>query len=165
MFWGTTIPFMLLPCTDKRSVSEMCLSASHFSCSNYFCVGVCASVWRHVLHQCIFISHLDQCYGYHFSLQAFSTVFNKLNLLFPQVFSSQLPDLSFQSPLIMSGRYRGKFPNTLAVTGIFPDMKNFSTELKVHEAKDIPLDKVRKIMVPCYRKLSCHAIRLCLARL
>lgn len=132
---------------------QKCVYPLHTSLAPTISVLVCASVWRHILHQCIFISHLDQCYGYHFSLQAFSTVFNKLNLLFPQVSPSQLPDLSFQSPLIISGRYRGKFPNTLAVTGIFPDMRNFSAELKVHEAKDIPLDKVRKIMVPCYNKI------------
>lgn len=141
----------------------MCLSASHFSCSNYlcWCVLQCGGTsCINVFLSAIWISAMDITSVYrHFPL------FNKLNLLFPQVFSSQLPDLSFQSPLIISGRYRGKFPNTLAVTGIFPDMRNFSTELKVHEAKDIPLDKVRKIMVPCYRKLSCHAIRLCLARL
>lgn len=59
-----------------------------------------------------------------------------------KVYPSQLPDLSFRSPLIISGRYRGNFPDSLAVTGIFPDMENFSADLKVHEAKDIPLDKI-----------------------
>lgn len=55
-----------------------------------------------------------------------------------------MPDLSSENPLIVSGRYKGTFPDALAVSGIFADMSNFSADLKVHEAKDIPLHKVRQ---------------------
>ncbi|KAI5674235.1 hypothetical protein M9H77_14599 [Catharanthus roseus] len=65
-----------------------------------------------------------------------------------KVYPSELPDVSSKSPWIVSGRYRGKFPDSLAVTGIFSDMGRFSAELKVHAAKDMPLDKVRKIFAP-----------------
>ncbi|KAL3535507.1 hypothetical protein ACH5RR_003968 [Cinchona calisaya] len=60
-----------------------------------------------------------------------------------EVYPSRVPDLSSESPLIVSGRYRGTFPDTLSVSGIFADTSKFSAELKVHEAKDIPLHKVR----------------------
>ncbi|XP_027177425.1 inter-alpha-trypsin inhibitor heavy chain H3 isoform X2 [Coffea eugenioides] len=60
-----------------------------------------------------------------------------------EVYPSRIPDLSSVSPLIVSGRYQGTFPDTLAVSGIFADISNFSADLKVHHAKDIPLHKVQ----------------------
>ncbi|XP_057468021.1 uncharacterized protein LOC130757278 isoform X1 [Actinidia eriantha] len=59
-----------------------------------------------------------------------------------EVYPSRIPDLLSESPLIVSGRYRGAFPETLTATGILADTSNFFVELKVHKAKDIPLDKV-----------------------
>lgn len=59
-----------------------------------------------------------------------------------EVYPSRIPDLSSVSPLIVSGRYRGTFPDALAVSGIFADISNFSADLKVHHANDIPLHKV-----------------------
>ncbi|XP_027067154.1 uncharacterized protein [Coffea arabica] len=60
-----------------------------------------------------------------------------------EVYPSRIPDLSSVSPLIVSGRYQGTFPDALAVSGIFADISNFSADLKVHHAKDIPLHKVQ----------------------
>lgn len=54
-----------------------------------------------------------------------------------------IPDLSAKSALIVSGRYQGSFPETVKARGILADMSNFSLDLKVHEAKDIPLEEVR----------------------
>ncbi|KAG8376239.1 hypothetical protein BUALT_Bualt09G0042400 [Buddleja alternifolia] len=59
-----------------------------------------------------------------------------------EVFPSQIPDLSYGSPLIVSGKYHGTFPETLKVKGILPDMSSFSLDLKVHEAKEIPIGKI-----------------------
>ncbi|KAG8367134.1 hypothetical protein BUALT_Bualt16G0041100 [Buddleja alternifolia] len=56
-----------------------------------------------------------------------------------EVFPSQIPDLSSESPFILSGRYHGKFPETLKVRGILQDMSKFSLDLKVQDAKEIPL--------------------------
>lgn len=71
-------------------------------------------------------------------------LYNKESLKFSrQVYPSQLPDLSSESPLILSGRYRGAFPDNLTVTGSLVDMGNLSLDLKVQEAEGIPLDKVR----------------------
>ncbi|KAK4391891.1 hypothetical protein Sango_1966900 [Sesamum angolense] len=58
-----------------------------------------------------------------------------------EVFPSEIPDLSSESPLVVSGRYRGTFPETLKVKGFLPDMSNFSVDLSVQEAKDIPVGK------------------------
>uniref|UniRef100_A0A5B7AJY8 Putative inter alpha-trypsin inhibitor, heavy chain 4 n=1 Tax=Davidia involucrata TaxID=16924 RepID=A0A5B7AJY8_DAVIN len=59
-----------------------------------------------------------------------------------EVYPSHLPDLLSESPLIVSGRYQGVFPDILKARGILADMSNFVVDLKVQEAKDIPLDKV-----------------------
>ncbi|KAI3447228.1 hypothetical protein Pfo_003893 [Paulownia fortunei] len=61
---------------------------------------------------------------------------------FPPVFPSRIPDLSSESPLIVSGRYCGTFPETLKVKGILPDMSNFSVDLKAEDAKEIPVGKM-----------------------
>nr|GMD32156.1 inter-alpha-trypsin inhibitor heavy chain H3-like isoform X1 [Ipomoea batatas] len=68
--------------------------------------------------------------------------FGSLDLEDFEVYPSQLPDLSSESPLILSGRYRGAFPDNLTVTGSLVDMGNLSLDLKVQEAEGIPLDKV-----------------------
>ncbi|KAM2621442.1 hypothetical protein TB2_026192 [Malus domestica] len=59
-----------------------------------------------------------------------------------EVFPSHIPDLSSESPLTVSGRFRGKFPSTLKVKGLLPDMSNIEINLKLQDAKDIPLDKL-----------------------
>ncbi|XP_073317941.1 uncharacterized protein [Primulina huaijiensis] len=59
-----------------------------------------------------------------------------------EVFPSRIPDLSTKSPLIVSGRYSGTFPEILKVKGVRPDTSNFSLELKTQEAKEIPIDKI-----------------------
>ncbi|GER40966.1 inter-alpha-trypsin inhibitor heavy chain [Striga asiatica] len=67
---------------------------------------------------------------------------NLSNLDDLEVFPTQIPDLSSESPLIVSGRYHGTFPETLKVNGVLADMSNFSVDLKVEEAKEIPISKV-----------------------
>ncbi|XP_019196819.1 PREDICTED: uncharacterized protein LOC109190713 [Ipomoea nil] len=68
--------------------------------------------------------------------------FETLNLEDFEVYPYQIPDLSSGSPLVLSGRYCGVFPKNLEARGILADLSNFSVDLKVQEAKDIPLDKV-----------------------
>ncbi|GAA0163496.1 hypothetical protein LIER_39609 [Lithospermum erythrorhizon] len=53
-----------------------------------------------------------------------------------EVYPSQVPDLSSQSPLIISGRYRGIFPEKLKVRGVVSDMSNYSVDLEVQESKE-----------------------------
>ncbi|KAK6152033.1 hypothetical protein DH2020_014668 [Rehmannia glutinosa] len=59
-----------------------------------------------------------------------------------EVIPSGIPDLSSGSPLILSGRYRGTFPETLKVKGILPDMSIYSVDLKVEDAKETPVRKM-----------------------
>ncbi|KAG7988569.1 hypothetical protein I3843_03G193500 [Carya illinoinensis] len=59
-----------------------------------------------------------------------------------EVYPSHITDLSSENPLIVSGRYRGKFPDTLKVKGVLADLSNFLIDLKIEMAKDIPLDRV-----------------------
>ncbi|XP_049413543.1 uncharacterized protein LOC125876401 [Solanum stenotomum] len=59
-----------------------------------------------------------------------------------EVFPTPVPDLSSKGPLVLSGRYRGVFPDTLKAKGVFADLSNFSLDLKAIQTKDIPLDKV-----------------------
>ncbi|KAF7142694.1 hypothetical protein RHSIM_Rhsim05G0005400 [Rhododendron simsii] len=64
-----------------------------------------------------------------------------------EVYPSRIPDLLSESPLIVSGRYQGAFPETLKATGILADLSNFVVDLKVQKAKDIPLDKVARMSI------------------
>ncbi|KAL5659402.1 hypothetical protein ACJX0J_032565, partial [Zea mays] len=59
-----------------------------------------------------------------------------------EVDSEYIPDLSANSPLCVSGKYKGKFPDTIKAKGYLADMKEISVELKVQQLKEIPLDKV-----------------------
>ncbi|KAG2638313.1 uncharacterized protein LOC120661822 isoform X2 [Panicum virgatum] len=59
-----------------------------------------------------------------------------------EVDSEYIPDISAKSPLCVSGKYHGKFPDTVVVKGYLADMKEISIELKVQHLKEIPLDKV-----------------------
>jgi hypothetical protein len=52
-------------------------------------------------------------------------------------------DISAKSPLCISGKYQGKFPETVKAKGYVSDMKEISIELKVQHIKEIPLDEVR----------------------
>uniref|UniRef100_A0A3Q7HBT0 VWFA domain-containing protein n=1 Tax=Solanum lycopersicum TaxID=4081 RepID=A0A3Q7HBT0_SOLLC len=61
-----------------------------------------------------------------------------------EVFPTPVPDLSSKGPLVLSGRYRGVFPDTLKAKGVLADLSNFSLDLKAIQTKDIPLDKQRQ---------------------
>ncbi|XP_061361590.1 uncharacterized protein LOC133305393 isoform X2 [Gastrolobium bilobum] len=59
-----------------------------------------------------------------------------------EVYPSHIPDLSSEGPLILSGRYKGNFPETLKVKGILADFSNFVIDMKIQKAKDMPLQRV-----------------------
>ncbi|KAI3933932.1 hypothetical protein MKX01_028258 [Papaver californicum] len=59
-----------------------------------------------------------------------------------EVYPHYIPDLSSGNPLIVSGRYKGEFPNSLKVSGILSDMSNFTINLKAQRVKGISLDRV-----------------------
>ncbi|KAI3846630.1 hypothetical protein MKX03_029498 [Papaver bracteatum] len=59
-----------------------------------------------------------------------------------EVYPRYIPDLSSGNPLIVSGRYKGEFPDCLKVSGFLSDMSNFTINLKAQRAKGISLDKV-----------------------
>ncbi|KAK1268468.1 hypothetical protein QJS04_geneDACA005099 [Acorus gramineus] len=59
-----------------------------------------------------------------------------------EVYPFNVPDLSNRSPLVVSGRYRGNFPDSCKATGTLPDLTNFATQLKVQRTEAIPLNKV-----------------------
>ncbi|CAA7394968.1 unnamed protein product [Spirodela intermedia] len=58
-----------------------------------------------------------------------------------EVYPSHVPDLSVGCPLVLVGRYHGRFPETLKSKGLLADMTEFSIELKTQKT-DIPLEKV-----------------------
>lgn len=59
-----------------------------------------------------------------------------------QSFPSRIQDISSGSPLILSGRYSGTFPELVKVSGTLADMTNFVVDLKVKREKDIQLSNV-----------------------
>ena len=60
-----------------------------------------------------------------------------------QVDSEYIPDISTQCPLCISGKYQGKFPETVVATGYLADMTEISIELKAQHITDMPLDNVK----------------------
>nr|POE60250.1 von willebrand factor a domain-containing protein [Quercus suber] len=56
-----------------------------------------------------------------------------------ELFPSHIPDLSSRSPLIVSGRYDGGFPDTVKISGTLADMNNFVIELKVLARRHIDM--------------------------
>ena len=59
------------------------------------------------------------------------------------MYPSDIPDLSLEGPLILSGRYKGSFPETLKAKGVLADFSDFVIDMKIQKAKDIPLQKVK----------------------
>ncbi|KAI9122983.1 hypothetical protein K1719_005872 [Acacia pycnantha] len=59
-----------------------------------------------------------------------------------EVHPFQIPDLSSEGPLMLSGRYKGTFPEKLTVKGVLADFSNFTMNLEVQNAKDIPIKRV-----------------------
>ncbi|KAK7389676.1 hypothetical protein VNO78_24918 [Psophocarpus tetragonolobus] len=59
-----------------------------------------------------------------------------------ELFPSHIQDISLGSPLILSGRYSGTFPELVKVTGTLADMSNFIVDLKVKREKDMQLSNV-----------------------
>ncbi|XP_061981252.1 uncharacterized protein LOC133701374 isoform X1 [Populus nigra] len=53
-----------------------------------------------------------------------------------------IPDLSRGSPLIVSGRYSGNFPDLVKISGTLADMRKFTIDLKAQKTKDLPFDRV-----------------------
>lgn len=58
------------------------------------------------------------------------------------MFSTHIPDLTLNAPVIISGTYSGKFPDSIKLSGELADMSIFTQDLKVMPINDIPLDKV-----------------------
>ncbi|KAK9734443.1 hypothetical protein RND81_04G140100 [Saponaria officinalis] len=60
----------------------------------------------------------------------------------PMLYSAAVQDLSYECPVILSGRMKGKLPESIKIHGTLADMSSFTTNLKIQEAKDIPIEKV-----------------------
>ncbi|GFP91687.1 von willebrand factor a domain-containing protein ddb_g0292028 [Phtheirospermum japonicum] len=59
-----------------------------------------------------------------------------------EIYPSHIPDLLSGCPLFISGRYCGDFPKSVEVVGTLAELSNFGINVKVRNAKDIPLDRV-----------------------
>ncbi|CAI8610970.1 unnamed protein product [Vicia faba] len=59
-----------------------------------------------------------------------------------EVYPSNIPDLSLEGPLVLSGRYKGNFPETLKVNGIMADFSNFEIDLKIQRDKGLPVQRI-----------------------
>ncbi|KAI3694431.1 hypothetical protein L1987_77396 [Smallanthus sonchifolius] len=59
-----------------------------------------------------------------------------------EIYPSTILDLCYNRPLIISGRYKGNFPEKLEAKGTLADMSNFTIDIKVQHTMDMPLEKV-----------------------
>ncbi|XP_059645088.1 uncharacterized protein LOC132286730 isoform X2 [Cornus florida] len=81
-------------------------------------------------------------YCNHYFLQMLAQIGRGLYDAAYDLYPFHIPDLSSESPLIVSGRYHGNFPDSIEASGILADMSNFTVNVKVQKVKDMPLDKV-----------------------
>ncbi|KAI3727366.1 hypothetical protein L1987_67180 [Smallanthus sonchifolius] len=63
------------------------------------------------------------------------------NLESTELYPFRIPDL-FGSPLVVSGRYHGNFPDIVIARGVMADLSIRVVDVKVRKAKGIPLDRV-----------------------
>ncbi|KAD4585036.1 hypothetical protein E3N88_22637 [Mikania micrantha] len=64
------------------------------------------------------------------------------NLESHEIFPFHLPDLLSRSPLIVSGRFIGKFPDIVEARGFLADLSTHVIDVKVMNADNMPLDMV-----------------------
>ncbi|KAL2327289.1 hypothetical protein Fmac_020716 [Flemingia macrophylla] len=67
-------------------------------------------------------------------------IFNNLDEV--EVYPSHIPDLSSDDLFILSGRYNGNFPKEFEMKGVLADFSNFVIDMKIHEAKEIPVQRI-----------------------
>ena len=72
--------------------------------------------------------------------------------------------MSSDGPLILSGRYKGSFPKDLEIKGVLADFSNFVVDMKIQEAKDIPIQRVIILFFPfkLYLKFLERMLEFCL---
>jgi hypothetical protein len=59
-----------------------------------------------------------------------------------QVYPLPIPDLFCGNPLVVSGRFHGKFPRSIKVVGMLPDQTVWDIEVLSSESPGVPLSKV-----------------------
>ncbi|XP_052620011.1 uncharacterized protein LOC111910089 [Lactuca sativa] len=59
-----------------------------------------------------------------------------------ELYPSRIPDLLPRSPLIISGRYQGKFPELVKVRGLMTDLSSYVMDIKVRKTSNINLDRM-----------------------
>ncbi|KAL1363967.1 hypothetical protein HN51_012127 [Arachis hypogaea] len=59
-----------------------------------------------------------------------------------ELYPFHLPDLSSTGPLVLSGSYKGHFPETVKVKGVLADFNNFDLDVKIRKFKDLPVEKL-----------------------
>lgn len=62
---------------------------------------------------------------------------------------SHILDLSSDGPLLLSGRYKGSFSKDFEIKGVLPVFSNFVIDMKIQDAKDIPVQRVIIFAPPC----------------
>nr|XP_043626176.1 von Willebrand factor A domain-containing protein DDB_G0292028-like [Erigeron canadensis] len=59
-----------------------------------------------------------------------------------ELYPSRIPDLVYGRPLIVSGRFHGKFPECVKVSGIIGDQSSYVIDIKVRKRCDINLEMI-----------------------
>ncbi|KAL0345007.1 UNVERIFIED_CONTAM: Inter alpha-trypsin inhibitor, heavy chain 4 [Sesamum radiatum] len=133
--------------TDRKNVFPRIYTLGIGMFCNHYFLRKLAILGRGHYNAARDVDTIEACFGVLFarasSIFLANIAFENLDQIDElEVFPSEIPDLSSESPLVVSGRYRGTFPETLKLKGSLPDMSNFSVDLSVQEAKDIPVGKM-----------------------
>ncbi|OMO70665.1 von Willebrand factor, type A [Corchorus capsularis] len=146
--------------TSGKSVSpRICTFGIGLYCNHYF-LQMLAQIGRGY-YDCSYDADNIELRLERLLTTASSVVLANISLEIPgnldslELFPSPIPDLTLGSPLIMSGRYKGDFPDNIKVKGLLANMTTFAADLKVQNAKDVPFDRIltkRQIDI-----VTCHA--------
>ncbi|MFS7974618.1 putative von Willebrand factor, type A, von Willebrand factor A-like domain superfamily [Helianthus anomalus] len=161
---GETIPFIFLitdgAVEDERDICTMIkdhLTEGETDCPRICTFGI-GSYCNHYFLQ--MLAHMGRgCYDAAYDVDSISERLPRMcnNALSPvltnvtldalqnldstELYPFRIPDL-FGSPLVVSGRYHGNFPDIVTARGIRDDLSTCVIDVKVRKAKGIPLDRV-----------------------
>lgn len=60
-----------------------------------------------------------------------------------QMYPFPIPDLFCGNPLVVSGKFKGSFPDSITVFGLMPDQSTWQIEVPSRKSSKVPLSKVR----------------------
>lgn len=78
-----------------------------------------------------------------------------------QMYPYPIPDLFCGNPLVVSGKFQGKFPDSITVVGLMPDQSTWQLEVPSRKTSKVPLSKVKLHRIPSPSSYDSNCTVLC----